>query len=193
MPARGGAVQSSRVVPSARRRRADGVAGPCRPRVSVMGSGGLCAPPRHLRDRAVGRGSPTRRARDGPFRASNRGTCAMLTDECSPRRACARCSVCSRPHPHRIRSGRSRGSSVSVSSGAETFACGVERLAGAHAVLIEDGGVSTRRWWQPVYREPLRATRAQHSTQRLRASLGRGGAAPGPTRRDDRVDAQWRF
>ena len=36
--------------------------------------------------------------------------------------------------------------SVSVSSGEQTFARGVERLPGAHAILIEDGGVSTRRW-----------------------------------------------
>jgi asparagine synthase (glutamine-hydrolysing) len=61
--------------------------------------------------------------------------------------------------------------SVSASPGAETFARGIERLPGAHAVVIEDGVISTRRWWQPVYREPMRATRAP-LTQRLRASLG---------------------
>ena len=59
-----------------------------------MGSGGLCAPPRHLRDRPVGRGSPTRRARRRPLRASNRGMCA------SARRASARRHQHARAAPH---------------------------------------------------------------------------------------------
>ena len=61
--------------------------------------------------------------------------------------------------------------SVSAAPGAETFARGIERLPGAHAVVIEDGVVATPRWWQPVYREPLRAPRAA-LTEQLRASLG---------------------
>ena len=60
---------------------------------------------------------------------------------------------------------------MSAPSGAETFARGIERLPGAHAVVIEDGVVATRRWWQPVYRIPLRATRAA-LTEQLRTSLG---------------------
>jgi asparagine synthase (glutamine-hydrolysing) len=56
--------------------------------------------------------------------------------------------------------------------GSVTFARGVERLAGGCAVLFEDGRVTTERWWQPVYREPLRESRTEMA-ERLRAALGR--------------------
>jgi asparagine synthase (glutamine-hydrolysing) len=55
--------------------------------------------------------------------------------------------------------------------GGETLARGVERLPGAHAVLIVDGRVSIHRWWQPAYREPLRASRPE-LVEQLRAALG---------------------
>jgi asparagine synthase (glutamine-hydrolysing) len=58
-----------------------------------------------------------------------------------------------------------------VRGGPETFATGVERLAGAHAILFEDGRATTRRWWQPVYREPLSAPRAE-LVEHTRAALG---------------------
>jgi asparagine synthetase B (glutamine-hydrolysing) len=44
-------------------------------------------------------------------------------------------------------------------SGAETFARGVECLAGGHAVVIAGDVATLRRWWHPVYRDPLRASR----------------------------------
>jgi asparagine synthase (glutamine-hydrolysing) len=55
--------------------------------------------------------------------------------------------------------------------GTETFARGVERLRGAHAVLVEDGRVTTRCWWRPAYREPLRGSRTELAEQ-LRFALG---------------------
>ena len=58
-----------------------------------------------------------------------------------------------------------------LAGGAETFARGVERLPGAHAVVFEDGRVTRRRWWQPVYRDPLRASRTELLDQ-MRAALG---------------------
>jgi asparagine synthase (glutamine-hydrolysing) len=67
--------------------------------------------------------------------------------------------------------------------GAQTFARGVERLPGACAVVFEEGRVATERWWQPVYREPLRESRPQ-LVERLRASLGHAVGsriAPGET------------
>jgi asparagine synthase (glutamine-hydrolysing) len=56
-------------------------------------------------------------------------------------------------------------------AGPATLARGVERLPGAHAVLIADGRVRIDRWWQPIYREPLRASRPE-LVERLRAALG---------------------
>jgi asparagine synthase (glutamine-hydrolysing) len=55
--------------------------------------------------------------------------------------------------------------------GPETFASGVERLSGAHAILIEGGRVTSRCWWRPVYQEPLRASRSE-IVEQLRTSLG---------------------
>jgi asparagine synthase (glutamine-hydrolysing) len=67
--------------------------------------------------------------------------------------------------------------------GAETFARGVERLPGAHAIVFEHGGITLRRWWQPVYREPLRASRAELVDQ-MRSALVqavRSRTTPGET------------
>lgn len=55
--------------------------------------------------------------------------------------------------------------------GSETFASGVERLRGAHAIDVDTGRLATHRWWQPSYREPLRASRTELAEQ-LRAALG---------------------
>jgi asparagine synthase (glutamine-hydrolysing) len=56
--------------------------------------------------------------------------------------------------------------------GAVTFARSIERLPGACAVVFEEGRATTERWWQPVYREPLRESRPELA-ERLRAALGR--------------------
>jgi asparagine synthase (glutamine-hydrolysing) len=52
-----------------------------------------------------------------------------------------------------------------------TFARGLERLAGAHAIVVHDDAISSRRWWQPVYREPFQASRTELA-QQMRAILG---------------------
>jgi len=67
--------------------------------------------------------------------------------------------------------------------GSGTFARGVERLPGAHAIACEDGRVTKRRFWQPGYREPLRAPRNE-LTEELRMALGdavRRRTPPGET------------
>ena len=179
MPARGGAVQSSRAVPSARRRRADGVAGPRRPRVSVMGSGGLCAAPRHLRDRPVGRGSPTRRVDDRPFRRST-----VVRPPC--RRASARRHQPARAAPHApdgTRTGSDQGDHVAVG----------ERFTGGRDVRSRHRAASWRSRRRDRGRRRLDAAlvaarlpgapardhaRAGPAAARL---AGRGGAGPGPT------------
>ena len=91
---------------------------------------------------------------------------------CLPRPACARCCGCSPQRPNPTRSWSSRGSRAVPAPGAETFARGVERLPGAHAIVLRgrsrhDRGAGGGR----VYREPLRASRAE-LTEQLRASLG---------------------
>jgi asparagine synthase (glutamine-hydrolysing) len=53
----------------------------------------------------------------------------------------------------------------------ETFAHGVKRLRGAHAILIEQDRVTIARWWQPRYRDPLRAPRGA-LVEQVRSALG---------------------
>ncbi len=52
-----------------------------------------------------------------------------------------------------------------------TLVRGVERLPGAHAVVLADGRSTTHCWWKPVYRGTLRGPRSE-LVERLRAALG---------------------
>ena len=55
---------------------------------------------------------------------------------------------------------------------------------GAHAIVFEDGRVTMRRWWQPVYREPLRALARRAASSSCAPRLGqavRSRTPPGET------------